>query len=252
MTSSQDMEQDKMSEPGQCVGTAADMIIMENKNTKQSVHLPKSYRWLSKSSKRRIRKGKQKQTGSLQSIDLVDPEVLPAPRHLVDWRLKELQKGFDSFLLCRGALHLFTCGHVIAILCKECSQFWDQNPERNTHKHMGICMKSPEKENFSSTRQLKIAAPCPKCQPLSAIFPPGNDPRDLRASNYIDFLKKVSDISSNDVDSKSNTTLASRNVAETTSNLNSPGLDVLTMLPLGTESYYIYLENYIAGYIIKA
>jgi hypothetical protein len=110
-----------------------DKALLKNK--------PNSYKWLSKSSKRRVRSSAQKQkriedygfkqTMTIQVVHtgyvhLKHPSLFDngGLEKLARWRL-EILKRADPFLGCRGVWHRFCCGHQFRVLCTLCAEAWE-------------------------------------------------------------------------------------------------------------------------------
>ncbi|KAF2241009.1 hypothetical protein BU26DRAFT_185908 [Trematosphaeria pertusa] len=131
----------------------------------------KAYKWLSKSSKRRIRKGMQKQKRTIQG----DHGKERAPSSAESWlremtfgrqrkddegmaRWRRMKAGSDSSLLseCRGPLHQFACAHRFQVLCPSCADAWE----------LGISRQCPHKltETKEAKTNLCFERRCPGCK----------------------------------------------------------------------------------------
>jgi hypothetical protein len=115
---------------------AANVTTYQEETLKKKDKL-EEYRWLSKASKRRVRKRIQKQnirdkadvavenrkTRFLTRFESSNGDNV-ADR-LSEWRKGRLEVGADPFTHCYGNWHVFDCGHVISVLCSFCALAWD-------------------------------------------------------------------------------------------------------------------------------
>ena len=101
---------------------------------------PEGYSKLSKSSKRRSRKGIQKTLAKAEKpgppLRLTKPEKNRAPKGLeqeriAQWRKRKLERKTDPFTKCYTVWHNFSCGHHYQVICAACNKSWEKGI---THK----------------------------------------------------------------------------------------------------------------------
>lgn len=131
------------------------------------------YALLSKSAKRRVRKGVKKEemrnaAGDGPNEKTGTGEMVYDWHHKRDmdkeksfgrirrWRKRRLARGTDMFSICPGSHHFFDCRHVFKVLCSSCEYCWDR----------GIWDFDYHTRDYSIHMRLK--QPCPDCLHLSA------------------------------------------------------------------------------------
>lgn len=100
---------------------------------------PEEYSKLSKSSKRRSRKGIQKTLAKAEkpgpSSRLTKPEESKAPKdpeqkRIAQWRKRKLERKTDPFTECYKVWRNFSCGHHYQVICVACDESWEKGITR--------------------------------------------------------------------------------------------------------------------------
>ena len=130
---------------------------------------PEGYSKLSKSSKRRSRKGIQKTLAKAEkpgpSLRLTKSEKSKAPKdpeqkRIAQWRKRKLERKADPFTECYTVWHNFSCGHHYRVICAACDESWEK----------GITRKCPLQERRKKGENIppdelyrKFPHPCVIC-----------------------------------------------------------------------------------------
>lgn len=137
----------KTSPHGQEIGERDDFRLDPNTSTetkevpdkKIPAEKPKGYSKLSKSSKRRSRKGIQKALAKADkpglSLRLTKPEKNRAPKdseqkRIAQWRKRKLERKTDPFTKCYTVWRNFSCGHPYQVICATCDESWEKGITR--------------------------------------------------------------------------------------------------------------------------
>jgi hypothetical protein len=156
-----------------------------------------SYQWLSKSSKRRVRKGmqkvdqklKEKEGAAKEDADKNEeyhtPEGLAAteevnkskfefpskvgnvPKRIAQWRERKLERKTDPFTLCFGRWHHFACGHRISVLCIGCTMSWAYGYSKRCKRYAAARRAydtGTQDEGDVSGINCHFELACPKCK----------------------------------------------------------------------------------------
>ena len=100
---------------------------------------PKEYSKLSRSGKRRVRKGIQKTLAKTEkpgpSLRLTKPEKNRAPKdpeqkRIAQWKKRKLERKTDPFAECYTVWHNFSCGHRYRATCAACDESWEKGITR--------------------------------------------------------------------------------------------------------------------------
>jgi hypothetical protein len=158
----------------------------------------KSYHWLSKSSKRRVRKGMQKKKLELskgENMATEEDEILGSeeesesnteaieegvnnsrkgpssertvPKRLAQWRKRKLERKTDPFSLCYGTWHHFACGHRISVLCLGCDWNWRTGNSGPCVRYIAVqraIISSTRDRGKVGGRNCHFDMPCPDCR----------------------------------------------------------------------------------------
>ncbi|KAK7187636.1 hypothetical protein PSPO01_06370 [Paraphaeosphaeria sporulosa] len=133
-----------------------------------------NYQSLSKSAKRRVRRGVKAEEMRSRHDD--PPAIRLSEEKVFDWfhvgevqqgmslgrihrwRKRRLSRKANPFVNCVGEFHHFDCRHIFKVLCKNCAQGW-----RAGHSCFAPCISTMHKSDHLHFKQ-----PCPHCLKLPA------------------------------------------------------------------------------------
>jgi hypothetical protein len=117
----------------------------------------KSYKWLPKSAKRRLRKANQKEKTLPEKKQAPLPNNI-VPKRLAQWRKRKLERGTDPFTQCQTVWKSFSCGHNQRVICYWCDDAWEKGLTVECQLQQGR-----QREEDTRIRQYRIPHPCSIC-----------------------------------------------------------------------------------------